>query len=78
MRQQGPQLLEECRKLNGCRTGEAKITGAYNLPAHYVIHTAGPVWHGGYSGEPALLASCYTQIAAPCAALRMHSIAFPA
>ena len=55
----GPELLAECRTLNGCKTGEAKITKGYRLPASFVIHTPGPVWHGGAYGEPEKLASCY-------------------
>src|ERR687884_1723485 len=55
----GPQLVQECRLLGGCKTGQAKITGGYRLPAQFVIHTVGPVWNGGGEGEPGLLASCY-------------------
>ena len=74
----GPELLAECRTLNGCATGDAKITQGYRLPAKHVIHAVGPVWHGGNHGEDKLLASCYRRSIGLCQANGLASIAFPA
>ena len=74
----GPELLAECRALNGCPTGQAKITRGYRLPAKHVIHTVGPVWHGGKHREAELLASCYVSSLRLAAEHRLKTIAFPA
>jgi O-acetyl-ADP-ribose deacetylase (regulator of RNase III) len=74
----GPQLLDECRKLGGCPTGQAKITRGHQLAAKHVIHTVGPVWGGGKRGEPGLLASCYRGSLGLAASHKLKSIAFPA
>jgi O-acetyl-ADP-ribose deacetylase (regulator of RNase III) len=74
----GERLLAECRTLGGCPTGQARITGGYNLPARFVIHTVGPVWHGGGHGEPALLAACYRHSLQLAVDHGLSTIAFPA
>ncbi len=73
----GPGLLAECRTLGGCPTGEARITGGYDLPARHVIHTVGPIWHGGHKGEDDALAACYRNSLALAEAHRLGTIAFP-
>jgi O-acetyl-ADP-ribose deacetylase (regulator of RNase III) len=74
----GPELLEECRRIGGCPTGEARITRGYRLPAKHVIHTVGPVWHGGNQGEPELLASAYRSSLELARSHGLRTIAFPA
>ena len=73
----GPELVAECRLLHGCKTGDAKLTRGYRLPARFVIHTVGPVWNGGTLGEPALLASCYRRSMTLARGAGIRTLAFP-
>ncbi|MBL4908361.1 MAG: O-acetyl-ADP-ribose deacetylase [Sneathiella sp.] len=74
----GPELLEYCRKLNGCPTGQVKLSPGFKLPSNYILHTVGPIWHGGKSGEPELLKSCYRTCLKLAAEKQLTSVAFPA
>lgn len=74
----GPELVGACRELGGCDTGDAKVTPGFRLPARWVIHTVGPVWHGGTSGEPELLASCYRTSLTRADEVGARTVAFPA